>query len=520
VTAVRGVRRGRRVESRIARAVGLVLVAALVAACGSPSATGPSISAAPRHLHLTPEPQARPGQRGATRGPDSADLSKEGDVQLSVVQGLLDGTPIFGGDFADPYVLHTPTALYAFATSTLGSPYAKAANIPVIALAGGSDFTGHYLGDAIPTLPAWTVPGFQWGPSVWARPDGTYVLYYSTPATTLAACQSVPRPAGCVEKSDGWGNAQCISRATSANPAGPYVDGSTGPFICPATAGGAIDPSVYVDQGTPWLLWKTDGDCCDLPTTIEIQRLTPDGLAVGGPPTALLGATQAWEGGIVEGPSMIKADGTHWLFYSANAWGTPDYGIGVAKCVTVTGPCTKPLDHAWLAGSGNELGPGGEEFFSAGGLVWMVHHVLATGETGNGADRRIHVDLLGFALGQVPRIADPSLSAALALDILYYGDPRVPSTPDGAFLWLDRRVPDGLSHAPDARLTSTGGLVCTGLARGTPVPTMIERVRGRGFTEFESDVIAISASEFLCPGELARGLRDLEGVLDGESASA
>jgi hypothetical protein len=49
---------------------------------------------------------------------------------------------------------------------------------------------------------------------------------------------------------------------------------------------------------------------------------------------------------------------------------------------------------------------------------------------------------------------------------------------------------------------------------------MIERVRGRGFTEFESDVIAISASEFLCPGELARGLRDLEGVLDGESASA
>jgi hypothetical protein len=500
--------------------VALVLLTATLAACGAGSATGPAPSrtTVPRRLALIPEPQARPGQRGATRGPQSSDISRQGDIQLSVIQGLLDGSPIFSGDFADPYVLHTPTALYAFATSTLASPYAKAANIPVIALAGGSDFTGHYLGDAIPKLPSWTVPDFQWGPSVWARPDGTYVLYYSTPATTYLACQAATKPAGCVKKTDGWGNAQCISRATSTNPAGPYVDDSTSAFICPAD-GGAIDPSIFVDNGSPWLLWKTDGDCCNLPSTISIQPLTPDGLAVAGPPTVLLGATQPWEGGIVEGPSMIESDGTYWLFYSANQWGTPDYGIGVARCATVTGPCTKPLDGAWLQSTPEERGPGGQEFFTSGGLVWMVHHVLAPGETGNAAERRIHVDLLAFEPGQVPHIAAPALSAALALDILYYGDPRVPAAPVPAYLWLSHRAPDALDHATDARVVAAGRQVCRGLVAGESVAAMIDRVEAGGFSEFDSDVMAISASEFLCPSRLPTGLRDLEQVLNNGSAT-
>ena len=42
-------------------------------------------------------------------------------------------------------------------------------------------FAGHYLGDALPALPKWTVSGYQWAPSVWARPDGTFVLYYLDP---------------------------------------------------------------------------------------------------------------------------------------------------------------------------------------------------------------------------------------------------------------------------------------------------------------------------------------------------
>ena len=97
--------------------------------------------------------------------------------------------------------------------------------------------------------------------------------------------------------------------------------------------------------------------------------------------------------------------GTFWLFYSANLWGTPNYGIGIARCASVTGPCTKPLGHAWLSASTpgqSAPGPGGEEFFEIGGVVWMVHHALAPGQSGNLAQRRLYVDLVAFPPGRLP----------------------------------------------------------------------------------------------------------------------
>ena len=45
---------------------------------------------------------------------------------------------------------------------------------------------------------------------------------------------------------------------------------------------------------------------------------------------------------------MVESAGRYWLFYSANEWGTDQYGIGIAQCRSVSGPCTKPLQHAWL----------------------------------------------------------------------------------------------------------------------------------------------------------------------------
>ena len=137
-----------------------------------------------------------------------------------------------------------------------------------------------------------------------------------------------------------------------------------------------------------------------MPTTIYSQQLSADGLSVVGPAHQLIGATQSWEGNLVEGPSMIQSGNTYWLFYSGNMWGTDNYGIGVARCASVVGPCTKPLDHAWLSstasGGQSDPGPGGEEFFQVGGLIWMVHHGLAPGQGGDNAQRRLYVDLLAF----------------------------------------------------------------------------------------------------------------------------
>ena len=105
---------------------------------------------------------------------------------------------------------------------------------------------------------------------------------------------------------------------------------------------------------------------------------------------------------------MVQSGSTFYLFYSANLRGTPDYSIGLAVCRSVTGPCTKPLDRAWHTSTNqaNGQGYGGSEFFVAGGgLVWMVHHGLVPGQSGDYAERRLYVDLMVFPKKGLPKVA-------------------------------------------------------------------------------------------------------------------
>ncbi len=499
------------------------MVAALsAAACGG---TGSAGQTGGTTLNANAEPSARTGQlpvptgRAATEGPIGLDPSKADGIQLDVLDGLLGDQPIFNGDFADPFALRTAEVLYLYASDTQTTRYAPAAHVPVIALGRDSGFEGHYLGDALPTLPAWTVSGFQWAPAVWQRPDGTYVMYYSTPATIPLGCLAKATAYGCVTTVNGPTSAMCISRATSKSPAGPFVDDSSSAFVCPVSEGGAIDPSVFVDaDGTPWLLWKNDGDCCQLSTNIYSQQLSPDGLSLVGPAHRLIGANQNWEGGLVEGPSMIQNGSDFWLFYSANLWGTDDYGIGVARCASVTGPCTKPLDHAWLSssagGTQSDPGPGGEEFFRAGGLVWMVHHGLAPGQSGNYAQRRLYVDLLAFPNGQPPRIAPRAPAAALAEAVLYYGDPLLPAQPEAAYLALIHKVSGAFTADTDASVVADGKLVCTRLARGQDASQVLQALIGRRLTPFDSYVVAIFAAEYFCAQDSLQALKDTQEALN------
>ena len=295
-----------------ATAVALCLMAAALAistpATAASAGTSTTVAAGPLAPVVRPgQPFVTPGHAG-TKGPIGANPAESDGIPLTVLNGLRNGEPIFNGDFADPYALNFDHTVYAYATSTTGSATTPPAHIPVLAVTRATGFAGHYLGDALPTLPAWTVSGYQWAPSVWERPDGTFVLYYATPATQPLDCVYKATSPGCVHTTYGANTAMCISRATSASPAGPFVDDSTSAFICPTAQGGAIDPSIFVTAaGTPWLLWKADGDCCNLPTHIYSQQLSSDGLSIVGPPYELIGATQPWEGGLVEAPSMVQS---------------------------------------------------------------------------------------------------------------------------------------------------------------------------------------------------------------------
>src|ERR1700728_5182230 len=115
----------------------LTLTGGLLAACGS---TTPGGDSKPGHLSVSVEPKARSGQppvpegRSPTLGPQAFHPSETSGVQLDMVNALRDGTPIFDGDFADPFALKTPQALYLFASDTTASRYAPAAHIPEIEL--------------------------------------------------------------------------------------------------------------------------------------------------------------------------------------------------------------------------------------------------------------------------------------------------------------------------------------------------------------------------------------------------
>ncbi len=514
----------RATGSPVRNPVGLVVLAlfltgSLLAACGSHEPSR-------KQFGVAIEPKSRAGQlpvppsgRLPTLGPRAFDPSKANGVQLNVLNGLRDDTPIFNGDFADPFVLRTPDALFAYASDTTATQYAPAAHIPEIELGQASDFQGHYLGDALPQLPKWTVSGFQWAPSVLARADGSYVMYYSTPATIPLICLAKPTSPGCVHTTNGSSSAMCISRATSTNPAGPFVDDSTSAFVCPVAQGGAIDPSVFIAaDGTPWLLWKSDGDCCGLPTTIYSQQLASDGISVVGPAHRLIGASQSWEGGLVEGPSMMESGSDVWLFYSANLWGTDDYGIGVAKCASVTGPCTKPLDHAWLSsarsGSQSDPGPGGQEFFQVGGLVWMVHHGLAPGQTGNLAQRRLYTDLLAFPSGQPPRIALGDPAAALAEGVLYNEDADLPVPPQAAYLVLLHKS-GAYSDDSDPNLVAAGLQSCRDLNEHKDAAQLLRSLQDRRLTLFEAYLVAVFSTKYFCPQDVPQALVDVRQSMVG-----
>ncbi|HEU5482304.1 MAG TPA: glycoside hydrolase family 43 protein [Sphingomicrobium sp.] len=76
-------------------------------------------------------------------------------------------------------------------------------------------------------------------------------------------------------------------------------------------------------------------------TPIMAQRLSEDGESLVGSPVTVLSNELDWEGHLVEGPFLWKQDGRYWLFYAANDFTDPAYGIGVAVADHPLGPYVK-----------------------------------------------------------------------------------------------------------------------------------------------------------------------------------
>ncbi|RMI12781.1 glycoside hydrolase family 43 protein [Cellulomonas triticagri] len=255
--------------------------------------------------------------------------------------------PVYDGNLPDPFVLRADGAWYAYGTQ------GRLGTMPV--LRSDDLVTWEVVGDGMPTLAPWTAAGRHWAPEVVAL-GGRYLAYYTA-----------------MERET---QQQCIGVAVADDPAGPFVDDAAVPLVCEHDEGGSIDASPFVDvDGTPSLLWKNDGNHVGVRSWIRVQRLGDDGLTlVGDGPVDLVTHDQPWEGHLVEGPTVLVRDGRYHLLYSANDYGSADYGVGWAVADALTGPWSKPSEEPLMRSSAEAAGPGHGTVVTTPGGDWYVHH--------------------------------------------------------------------------------------------------------------------------------------------------
>jgi beta-xylosidase len=273
--------------------------------------------------------------------------------------GFTVGQP-HGGDFPDPHVMRVGSTFYAYSTNTAFR------NVPVLRSTDRAHW--NYVDDALPAVGAWAQSRHIWAPGV-ARIGRRYALYYAAPSRRHGK--------------------HCIGVATASLPTGPFVS-ARNPLVCWADRNGSIDPFPFVDDGIPYLLWKTEGvSSRGEPTRLWSQRLTLDGMRLRGRPRELMHTALPWEQPIIENPAMFERGGRYYLLYSAGRWQTSGYATGYAVCRSPMGRCTRlptaPLLWSW----GNEVGTGGASVTDdVDGDALVLYHAWTAPDVGYPSGRR------------------------------------------------------------------------------------------------------------------------------------
>ena len=255
--------------------------------------------------------------------------------------------PVYRSNFPDPGVLRAGGTYHAYGTQGPGGNIQTLTSPDLVHWQAGSD--------ALPQLGEWASTGSTWAPEAIAV-GGRYAMYY-------------------VAHDTGSGK-QCIGRATAGDPAGPFNDTAKAALVCQPALGGSIDPDpVRGADGSLYLYWKNDGNCCGQPVHLWGQRLSPDGAKLVGTPIALVSNTKPWQGSLVEAPEMVVHAGSYTLFYSANDYASDRYGIGYASCRGPLGPCADESDASLIASNTFAAGPGHCFVLqSSDGDWWMLYH--------------------------------------------------------------------------------------------------------------------------------------------------
>jgi hypothetical protein len=402
--------------------------------------------------------------------------------------------PAFAGDAGDPDVVYSGGTYFAFTTGTPLGNHIQAL-VSTSPSGGYHSYTGDDYGStALADPPGWETTNTQTSPGVFDW-GGHWLMYYD------AAQSPDPSDSG----------HDCISVAVGGavlSPSSPqFTDTSSGGLICQPT--GSIDPSPFVDpaSGKAYLIWKQNDGGSAAQATIWSQQLSADGLSLVGSPSELMynnTAAYPWEK-TVEDPSMVDADGSYTLLFSAGLYTSTSYSEGITTCSGPLGPCGP--DTQVLTTYGSVLGPGGGSLFAdATGAFWLDYAAWQGGSGGCtsygcGATRQLFVTPIQLSL-QVPCYPPASKSGYrfVAADggIFDYGTLPFCGSMGGQFL---SRPIVGIASTPDGggywEVASDGGIFAFGDAPfyGSmggkplvkPVVGFAATPNGRGYWEVASD---------------------------------
>lgn len=257
--------------------------------------------------------------------------------------------PVVPKDFPDPSVIRVGGTYWAAATGSKWAPF-----FPIMK---SSDLVKwEQSGEVFPKSPDWAAGSF-WAPELqeW---KGKYYVYY------------VARQRG---------GPLSVAVAVADQPQGPYVDKG----VIVAQEEGSIDPVAVDDEdGKRYLIWKDDGNSRGHPTFLWAAKLDADGTRLAGPHTALFRNDAPWEGGVVEGPFVVRRAGWFYMFYSGSGCCGEGckYAMGVARSRKLMGPWEKHPGNPILAANKDWNCPGhGSIVKDPSGRDWLLYHAYSAG---------------------------------------------------------------------------------------------------------------------------------------------
>lgn len=304
----------------------------------------------------------------------------------------------YTGKFPDPSILRLGNTYVASSTTVanLNLPIMTSTDlvhwIPRPALSNWTDYrASRNYNEAMVEKPSWAATrgrrgsvelASMWGPSL-AKVGGRFLAAYSAATRFSPTRQS------------------CIGIARSDNPLGQYRDPRSKPLVCfDKSPMGAIGPEFFqAPGGAAYLMWKNEGVPNVIGPRLMARRLNSSGTGfrAHSKPVELIDRSQAWEGGVVENPTMVRYKQRYLLFYSGNSWRSGRYATGYAVCRTPLGPCRKPRSKPLLTSGNGMAGPGGADaFIDTHGKLRLAYAAYDAGHVGEDLPRRLHVAQLAM----------------------------------------------------------------------------------------------------------------------------